>query len=256
MRTTTKRTVLALALSFALASTGVPAGAKNDPHPKRGRAHQQPRDEREARPQAKQAQKKAEQEPKRAQQDQRRRTARYHQHLQRQENLAPQRLVALQRQRRAAQHRLHQQYLQRLHNQRLAAQRSYDYSRDPFYYTAPSYRYARQGRTYEINQYAAQLLQEAVNVGYQEGYRSGQADRLDRWGSDYGNSYAYQDANYGYDGRYVDQAEYNHYFREGFRRGYEDGHSSRMQYGQQNSGGTFGMIAQVLAEILQLQALR
>lgn len=320
MRITTKRTALALALSFLLAGVSVPAGAKNDDRQaKKGKAHQQQVDRREARPKTKQELKKAEQEAKRRQQaavraergrdddrdrarnndrdrarivreqrvaqerfereqrravaarrterlpafrqqqlilEQQRRTAAYHQHLQRQEIQAQQRLVALERQRRAAQYRFHQQYLQRLHQQRLATQRIYDYNRDPYFYTAPSYRYARQGRYYEVNQYAAQLLQEAVNLGYQEGLRAGQADRQDRWGFDYGSSYAYQDANYGYDGRYIDQAEYNHYFREGFRRGYQDGHSSRMQYGYQQTGGTFGIIAQVLAEILQLQALR
>ena len=31
----------------------------------------------------------------------------------------------------------------------------------------------------------------------------------------------YRDANYGYSGYYVDRSDYNHYFREGFRRGYQ-----------------------------------
>jgi hypothetical protein len=46
---------------------------------------------------------------------------------------------------------------------------------------------------------------------------------------DYRDCYAYQDANFGYDGYYEDQGAYNHYFREGFRRGYEDGYYSRYQ---------------------------
>jgi hypothetical protein len=40
-----------------------------------------------------------------------------------------------------------------------------------------------------------------------------------RWHSNYQGSFAYQDANYGYTGYYVDQDEYNYYFRQGFRHG-------------------------------------
>ena len=47
---------------------------------------------------------------------------------------------------------------------------------------------------------------------------------------DYRNNWAYRDANYGYTGMYVDQPQYNYYFRQGFQRGYEDGYYSRSQY--------------------------
>ena len=33
------------------------------------------------------------------------------------------------------------------------------------------------------------------------------------------------------------QDEYNHYFREGFERGYEDGYYGRHKYGQNSDGG-------------------
>ena len=46
----------------------------------------------------------------------------------------------------------------------------------------------------------------------------------------YRDSYAYQDANFGYDGYYEDQGAYNHYFRQGFRRGYEYGYYGRYRY--------------------------
>lgn len=49
------------------------------------------------------------------------------------------------------------------------------------------------------------------------------------------DSYAYQDATYGYDSYYVELDEYRYYFREGFRRGYEDGYHSRSRYGRNNS---------------------
>ncbi len=93
------------------------------------------------------------------------------------------------------------------------------------------------------------MLQNAVNAGYEEGFRAGQADREDGWEFDYQNSYAYQDAMYGYDGYYVDAAEYNHYFREGFRRGYEDGYYSRSSYGRYDNG-RYSILGSILQGIL------
>jgi flagellar biosynthesis/type III secretory pathway protein FliH len=133
--------------------------------------------------------------------------------------------------------------------------RNHDYNRDPYFYTASSYRYSRGGTYYETNQYGANSLRQALNYGYGEGFRAGQADRQDRWGSNYQDSYAYQDANYGYNGYYVDQDNYNYYFRQGFQRGYEDGYNSRYQYGRY-SNGSYTMLAQLLSQILDLQQLR
>ena len=99
------------------------------------------------------------------------------------------------------------------------------------------------------------MLRRAINAGYSEGFRSGRADRQDRWASGYQNSYAYQDANYGYDGYYSDQDSYNYYFRQGFSRGYEDGYNSRYQYGRY-SGGSYSILGNILAGILNLQSLR
>jgi len=138
---------------------------------------------------------------------------------------------------------------------RLQHERDYDYDHDPYFYTAPTYRYSWGGRYYDTNQYGADLLRQALNNGYAEGFQAGQADRRDGWRFDYRDSYAYQDANYGYNGLYVDQPDYNYYFRQGFRRGYEDGYYSRYRYGV-NSGGTLNMVASVLSGILNLRALR
>jgi hypothetical protein len=82
--------------------------------------------------------------------------------------------------------------------------------------------------------------------------RAGQADRQDGYRRGYQGSYAYQDANYGYNGMYVDRTDYNYYFRQGFRRGYPDGYSTRFQYGRNNNG----ILANVLSAILNLQPLR
>ena len=95
------------------------------------------------------------------------------------------------------------------------------------------------------------MLRNAVNYGYEEGFRSGQADRQDGWGYNYDNSYGYQDASYGYDGYYVDMDTYNYYFREGFRRGYEDGYYGRYQYGQY-SNGKYEILGAVLSAVLNL----
>jgi hypothetical protein len=131
----------------------------------------------------------------------------------------------------------------------------HDYNNDPYFYTAPDYRYNRGGRFYETNQYGADMLRQAINFGYQEGYLAGQADRQDRWRSDYQDSYAYQDGNYGYDGYSVDQADYNYYFRQGFQRGYGDGYNSRYQYGRY-SGGKYTIQVGIMGTILNLQELR
>jgi len=149
-----------------------------------------------------------------------------------------------------------QEYQRRLYEQqrRIAAMRNYNYYNDPFYYTAPSYRYYRAGNWYSVNNYAANILQEAINNGYSEGFRAGRADRQDGWRFSYQDSFAWEDANFGFPGYYVDQSEYNYYFREGFRRGYEDGYYSRYEYGRY-SNGKYAILGAVLSTILSLQSL-
>ena len=163
----------------------------------------------------------------------------------------------LQQQNRAAQYRYQQDYLERIRQQqiRIRDDRDHDYDHDPYFYSAPIYRYHRGGRYYETNQYGADLLRQAVNYGYEQGFRAGEADRQDRWHSNYRDSFAYQDANYGYTGYYVDQDEYNYYFRQGFRHGYEDGFNSRYQYGQY-SNGSYIVLEVTLGQILGFQPLR
>jgi hypothetical protein len=168
----------------------------------------------------------------------------------------PQRAAALQHQGRKAGYRYQQQYSAHEHEQQMRFQNDrHDYNSDPYFYTAANYRYNRGGRYYETNQYGANILRGAVNNGYEQGFLAGQADRQDGWRSDYQDSYAYQDANYGYDGYDVAQDDYNYYFREGFRRGYEDGYYGRHQYGSY-SGGRYIILGGLLGTILNLQALR
>ena len=182
--------------------------------------------------------------------------AQYREQLEQQERLAQRRASSLRQQKRLAHYRFQERYLDRLHQQqgRLQDAYDYDYDRDPYFYTAPNYRYYRGGRRYETNEYGADLLRQAVNSGYEEGFRAGQADQEDGWKSNYRDSYAYQDASYGYDGYYVDQNEYQYYFRQGFRRGYEDGYNSRYQYGNYVDG-KYAILAAILSQILNLQPL-
>jgi hypothetical protein len=133
--------------------------------------------------------------------------------------------------------------------------RQHNYDRDLYFSTPYSYRYNRGGTYYQTNQYGVNLLRQAVNYGYSEGFRAGQADRLDHWNFGYEDSYAFQDANYGYSGYYVERDDYNYYFREGFRRGYEDGYYGRYHNGRL-SNGKYVILGAVLGAILTFEALR
>jgi len=158
-----------------------------------------------------------------------------------------QREQQLQQQRRLNQWRFQQRYWERLRQDQLRLQ-SFNY----YDYGTPDYRYYRNGQYYNVNQYGADLLRQAVNAGYEEGFNAGQADQQDGWRFDPQNSDAYLDASYGYDGYYVDVADYQYYFREGFRRGYEDGYYGRSQYGSY-SGGRYAILGDILSLILELR---
>jgi hypothetical protein len=188
---------------------------------------------------------------------QQQRLTQYRQELDRQQPILQQQTVRLQQQKRTTQYRVHLQYVDRLRQQQIFLQndRHPDYERDPYFYTAPMYRYSRGGHDYETNQDGAELLRQGANFGYQEGVRAGDADRRDRWPANDRESYAYQDATYGFNGYYVDRADYSYYFREGFRRGYEDGYGSRSQYGR-HTYGTYGLLDAVSTQVLGFQSVR
>jgi hypothetical protein len=153
----------------------------------------------------------------------------------------------LQQQRRLNQWRFQQRYWERLRQDQIRLQ-SFTY----YDYGAPSFSYYRDNQYFNVNQYGADLLRRAVSQGYDEGYRAGSADREDRWQFDPENCDAFSDATYGYDGYYVDVSEYQYYFREGFRRGYEDGYYGRSQYGLY-SNGSYNILGDVLSLILDLR---
>jgi len=95
------------------------------------------------------------------------------------------------------------------------------------------------------------LLRQAVNRGYQEGFRAGQMDRRNRRGGNYYGSNVYQNGTYGYQS-YVDRSQYQYYFQQGFQRGYEDGYNSRNQYGSYRNG-TGSILGAVLSTILNIR---
>jgi len=194
-------------------------------------------------------------------QQQQQRLAVYRQNIGLREELAQRNAQVLRQQNRLQHLRFQEQYEERLRLQQAQLnQARYDYTNDPFYYTAPNYRYRRDGRDYQTNQYGIKKLDQALQAGYNEGYKAGRADREDHWRNDYRSAFAYQDANYGYDGRYIAQDEYNHYFREGFQRGYDDGYYSRQKYGKKNDSGGINdewlIAGAVVAAIIGYQVLK
>jgi hypothetical protein len=177
--------------------------------------------------------------------------------LQQRQQRAEQLAAELRAQKRLNQYQFQQVYLDRLRRQQYQVEqaRYYNYDQDPYFYSAPTYRYSYSGRSYETNQYGVNSLKQSLNSGYEAGYQAGQADRQDGWRADYQNSYAYQDANYGYNGMYVNQTDYNYYFRQGFQRGYQDGYNSRSQYGQVVNG-KYQLLTGLLSTLLNLTTLR
>ena len=113
-------------------------------------------------------------------------------------------------------------------------------------YNQMRYRVYNNGRYYNYDDQGVQVLRQAVNNGYQQGYQAGQYDRSNRYR--YGSSarnYRYNSYNNGY----VEQNQYQYYFQQGFERGYQDGYSTRRQYGN-NSGG---ILSSILSTILNIQ---
>jgi chemotaxis protein histidine kinase CheA len=187
---------------------------------------------------------------------QQRRITQYSADLSQGRRVVEQQAVELQRQHRTAQYRFMQGYVSGLHQQEVALRdyRYYDYNGDPYFYTPADYRYYRGDQYYETNEYGIALLRQALNNGYREGRLAGMADREDGWRPSYESSYAYRDANYGYNGYYLDRGTYNYYFREGFRRGYDDGYNSSYRYGRY-SNGTGSLLDSILNAVLRVQRL-
>ena len=144
---------------------------------------------------------------------------------------------------RLAHSRFEEEYLEHLRRDRI----SVAFVPDFYYYTAPRYRFRFDGGFYYLSSYGADSLRQAIRYGYEEGFTAGQADRSDRAPFGYTQSFAYQDASWGYSG-YCDLSQYQYYFRQGFLRGYRDGFYGRYRYGVY-SNGVAAIAATVLNQI-------
>ena len=116
--------------------------------------------------------------------------------------------------------------------------------------TGQVYRVYNNGRYYNYDQRSYNLLRQAVNSGYQQGYQQGMMDRRYGRGMNYYGNNVYSNGLYGYQS-YVARDQYQYYFQQGFQRGYEDGFYSRTQYGYR-SGNSFNILSGVLNTILNL----
>lgn len=130
------------------------------------------------------------------------------------------------------------------------------------------YRVYRNGSYYNTDQRGAELLRQAVNAGYRQGFEAGRRDLNGRRRISYSSSNIYQSGTYGYQS-YVTQSQYQYYFRQGFQRGYQDGANSRYRdqynsYGQYNdydqqyqygtrSNGVVNILGTILSQILNIQ---
>ena len=74
------------------------------------------------------------------------------------------------------------------------------------------YRVYRNGGYYQTDYRGAELLRQAVNRGYQQGFEAGKYDRSSRRNYSYNNSSIYRNGNYGYQS-YVDSRQYQYYFK-------------------------------------------
>lgn len=136
------------------------------------------------------------------------------------------------------------------------------------------FRVTRNGSHYDTNQRGVELLRQAVNEGYRQGFRAGRSDLDGRRRISYSNSNVYQSGTYGYQSE-VNQSQYQYYFRQGFQRGYQDGANSRYrdQYnnGQYNNGqydtgynqqyqygsssnGVLSILGTILSQILNIRS--
>jgi flagellar biosynthesis/type III secretory pathway protein FliH len=113
------------------------------------------------------------------------------------------------------------------------------------------YRVYRNGSYYQTDYRGAELLRQAVNAGYQQGYRQGQIDRQNRRNGGYYGSNIYRSGTYGYQS-YVERSQYQYYFQQGFQRGYQDGYNSQIRYGSR-SGNTVNILGSILGTILNIR---
>jgi len=142
--------------------------------------------------------------------------------------------------------------------QRMAQQEYSEYRRTAGYnnrYTnrmggSRGYRIFRNGSYYETDSRGAELLRQAVNSGYRQGFQQGQLDARYGRGSNYYGNNMYRSGTFGYQS-YVDRSQYQYYFQQGFQRGYEDGFNNQYRYGYRTNSG-INILGTILNGILNI----
>jgi len=121
------------------------------------------------------------------------------------------------------------------------------------------YRVNRGGRWYNTDQRGAELLRNAVNEGYRQGFMAGRQNITNNRRGSWSTSNVYRTGNMGYQTS-VDRGQYQYYFQQGFQRGYQDGsnrqymndRSDRFQYGTYDNGQP-SILSTILNEVLNIQ---
>lgn len=122
------------------------------------------------------------------------------------------------------------------------------------------YRVYRNGSYYQTDYRGAQLLQQAVNEGYRQGFQAGRNDRNSNRRISWSNSNVYRSGNYGYQS-HVTRSQYQYYFQQGFQRGYQDGSNSRWandyngeyEYGYYENGSV-NILGAILNTVLNIRS--
>lgn len=126
--------------------------------------------------------------------------------------------------------------------------------------SAGRYRVNRDGRWYNTDQRGAELLRNAVNEGYRQGFIAGRSNMNSNRRVSWSNSNVYRSGTMGYQSS-VDRGQYQYYFRQGFQRGYQDGsnsqydnnHNGTFQYGSYENGQP-SILSTILNEVLKIQS--
>jgi flagellar biosynthesis/type III secretory pathway protein FliH len=113
------------------------------------------------------------------------------------------------------------------------------------------YRVHRNGAWYNTDRRGADLLRQAVQEGYRQGFQAGMADSRNRRRMNWGGSNIYRSGTIGWQS-YVDRSQYQHYFQQGFQRGYQDGFNNRNQFGSNHSGG-LNILGSILGQLLDIR---
>lgn len=123
------------------------------------------------------------------------------------------------------------------------------------------YRVYRNGSYYQTDYRGIELLRQAVNEGYRQGFRAGRSDRGGNVRFSWSNSNVYRSGTYGYQTGNVSRSQYQYYFQQGFQRGYIDGSNSRYdnnyngqyEYGYYENG-SMNILGTILNTVLNIRS--